>query len=229
MCEGRPEGRELRGLSCRGGVGTNCIERCVLPNEVHKDRGQRAEMEARCRTPPGVPKYLYVMSVPSRASTGRLPRASSAHCVVCPPPASCLWQTLSVGAAGGPRGWRWWLAAGIWGEVAWLGGPPHPYRPSVGAGRRYQARLAWSVGDGRVLRAQKGCRQPSISSRCHRDPKLPSVVVLVGKGLFFPVCLLSFSPPVFSIELGVGRGLLTVSNFPPKMQAGTVTLGLHQR
>lgn len=39
MCERRPEGRELRGLSCRGGVGTNCIERCVLPNEVRKEKG----------------------------------------------------------------------------------------------------------------------------------------------------------------------------------------------
>lgn len=161
-------------------------------------------MEAGRRTLPGVPKYLCGMSVPSRASTGQLPRASSTRRVVRPPLASCLWQTLSVGAARGPGGWRWWLAAGVWGEVAWMGGPPRPFRPSVGAG------LAWSVVDGRVFRAQKGCRQPSMNSRCHRDPKLPSVVILVGKGFLFPVCVLSFSPPVFSIALGVGRGLLTL-------------------
>lgn len=186
-------------------------------------------MEAGRRTLPGVPKYLYGMSVPSRASAGRLPRASSAHRAVCPPPASCLWQTLSVGTAGGPRGWRWWLAAGVWGEVAWLGGPPRPFCPSVGAGRRYQARIAWSVGDGRALRAQKGCRQPSISSRCQR-PTAPICCHLGWEGfVFFFSCLsLSFSPPVFSIQLGVRRGLLTPSNFPPKMQAGTVTLGLHR-
>lgn len=150
-------------------------------------------MEAGRRTLPGVPKYLYGMSVPSRASAGRLPRASSAHRVVCPPPASCLWQTLSVGTAGGPRGWRWWLAAGVWGEVAWLGGPPRPFCPSVGAGRRYQARIAWSVGDGRALRAQKGCRQPSISSRCQR-PTAPICCHLGWEGFvfFFPVCLCPF-------------------------------------
>lgn len=85
--------------------------------------GQRAEMEAGRRTLPGVPKYLYGMSVPSWASAGQLPCASSAHCAVCPPPASCLWQTLSVGTAGGPRGWRWWLAAGVWGRGGLAGWP----------------------------------------------------------------------------------------------------------
>lgn len=120
-------------------------------------------MEAGRRTLPGVPKYLYGMSVPSRASTRRLPRASSAHCVVGPPPASCLWQTLSVGAAGGPRGWRWWLAAGVWGEVAWLGGPPRPSRPSVGAGRRYQARPGPWVMAGSSGRRRAAGSRPSAA------------------------------------------------------------------
>lgn len=216
-------------VASHAGVGTNCIERCVLPNEVRKERGQRAEMEAGRRTLPGVPKYLYGMSVPSRASAGWLPRASSTHCVGCP--TSSLLSLANTVGGGGRRSRRLALVAGSrgLGRGGLAGGPPRPSCPSVGAGRRYQGRLAWSVGDGRVLRVQKGRRQPSISSRCHRDPKLPSIVILVGKGLFFPVCLLSFSPPVFSVELGVGRGLLTLSNFPPKMQAGTVTLGLHQR
>lgn len=134
----------------------------------------------------------------------------------------CRWGRPEVPEAGA-GGWqqgsgeRW---------PGWVAHPVHSAHLLVLGG--YQARLAWSVGDGRVLRAQKGCRQPSISSRCHRDPQLPSVVILVGKGFFIPVCPLSFSPPVFSIQLGVSRGLLTPSNFPPKMQAGTVTLGLHR-
>lgn len=69
----------------------------------------------------------------------------------------------------------------------------------LGKGTRPGLPALW-VMTGGVLRAQKGCRQPSISSRCHRDPQLPSVAILVGKGFFFPVCLLSFSPPVFSSE-----------------------------
>lgn len=140
MCERRPEGRELCGLSCQGGVGTNCIERCVLPNEVRKERGARGpgwRLDAgpsrgslstcvACLSPAG--------PALGGSHTPLLPTVDGAHRAVHPPPASCLWQTLSVGRARGPRGWRWWQAAGVWGEVAWLGGPPHPFCPGLVCG-----------------------------------------------------------------------------------------------
>lgn len=158
MCERRPEGREPRGLSCRGGVGTNCIERCVLPNEVREERGA-AGPGWRLDAGPSQGSRSTCVACPSPAG----PALGGSHAPllptvrsVRPPPASCLWQTLSVGTARGPRGWRWWLAAGVWGEVAWLGGPPRPFCPPVGAGGRDQAR---SAGDGRVFGAQPASHQ----------------------------------------------------------------------
>lgn len=166
---------------------------------VHPQQGQRWAAPTRLFRPPYVRSILAstASSLPSLANT-----------------------VVGVGTAGGgPR--RWWLAAGVWGRVAWLGSLPRLIRPSVGAGCGCPAGLAWSVGDGRVLRAQKGCRQPSISSRCHRDPQLPPAVVLVGKVFFF-FFLFVFCPflplgvCVFSVALGVGRVLLAPSNFSPK-------------
>lgn len=124
--------------------------------EVRKERGgRRAEVEAGRGTLPGVPKYLCGRACPQqgqrRAAPARLLRPPRAQSSPAPPPVSCLWQTQSVGmgtAGGGPRSSRWWLAAGVWGEAAWLGGPRRPFRPSVGAGCGCQAGLAWAVGDG---------------------------------------------------------------------------------
>lgn len=185
-------------------------------------------MEAGCRTLPGVPKYLYGMSVPSRASAGRLPRASSAHharSVHLQPPVfgkHCRWGRPEVPEAG----------AGGWQQGSgerWPGWVAHPVHSAhllvLGAGTRPGLPGLWVMAGPSGRRRAAGSRPSAAGAR---DPQLPSVVILVGKGLFFFSCLsLSFSPPVFSIQLGVRRGLLTPSNFPPKMQAGTVTLGLH--
>lgn len=172
-------------------------------------------MEAGRRTLPGVPKYLYGMFVPSRASAGRLPRASSAHrarSVHLQPPVfgkHCRWGRPEVPEAG----------AGGWQQGSgerWPGWVAHPVHSAhllvLGAGTRPGLPGLWVM----ALRAQKGCRQPSISSRCQR-PTAPICCHLGWEGFVFFSCLsLSFSPPVFSIQLGVRRGLLTPSNFPPK-------------
>lgn len=195
-------------------------------------------MEAGRRTLPGVPKYLYGMSVPSRASrAGRLPCASSAHRAVCPPPASCLWQTLSVGwpevpPEAGAGGWqqgsgeRW---------PAWVAHPVRPFRPSVGAGCRYQARLACSVGDGgQGPQGAEGLQAAVHQQQVPQRPTAPICCHLGWEGFFVFVFVFSclsfvlFSSCLFQRELRVSRGLLTPSNFPPEMQAGTVTLGLHR-
>lgn len=205
MCERRPEGRELRGLSCRGGVGTNCIERCVLPNEVRKERGARGP-RWRLDAGPSRGSQSTCMACLSPAGPAELggshvPLPPTVRSVHLQPPVfgkHCRWG----GRRFPPR-----LALVAGSRDLGRGGLPGWPTPSVhsahllvlGKGTRPGLPALW-VMTGGVLRAQKGCRQPSISSRCHRDPQLPSVVILVGKGFFFPVCLLSFSPPVFSSE-----------------------------
>lgn len=70
-----------------------------------------------------------------------------------------------------------------------------------------------------VMAGSSGRSQPAISSRCHRDPELPCVVILVGKG-FFSCLSFVLSPPVIAIELGVGRGLLARLIFHQKCRLG---------
>lgn len=171
-------------------------------------------MEAGRGTLPGIPKYLCGMSVPSRASAGRLPRASSAHrgrCPPCRPSTSSLLSLANTVGGESQRSPRLALVAGSRGlGRGGLAGWPTPSilpRPGLWV-------MAGSSGRRRAAGSQS-----AISSRCHRDPELPCVFILVGKGF---VSCLSFvlSPPVIAIELGVGRGLLTRLIFHQKCRLG---------
>lgn len=188
------------------GLGTNCIEMCPSKRGPQGE-GTRGLRRRLAQDPPGGPKVPVARLSPAGPVLGGSvcsPGLCCPHRGSCPtplpalPPAPCLWQTPSVGTtSGGPRGWRWWLAAGVWGEVAWLGGPPRTRCPSVDAGRGCQARLVWSGGDGRVLRRRRaaGGRPPAAGATETRSSHLLSS--WLGRFfLFFPVCLLSFSPPV---------------------------------
>lgn len=188
------------------GLGTNCIEMCPSKRGPQGE-GTRGLRRRLAQDPPGGPKVPVARLSPAGPVLGG---SVCSPGLCCPhrgsrptplpalPPAPCLWQTPSVGTtSGGPRGWRWWLAAGVWGEVAWLGGPPRTGCPSVDAGRGCQARLVWSGGDGRVLRRRRaaGGRPPAAGATETRSSHLLSS--WLGRFfLFFPVCLLSFSPPV---------------------------------
>lgn len=203
MCERRRPGvGSCVASHARVGLGTNCIERHVLSNEVRKEGGQRAEAEADAGPSQGSQSTCGT-SVPSRASAGQLcvlsrtPLPALGHiCLLCQhglqPPVFGKHRRWGRPAEVS-RGRRWWLAAEVWGKVARLGGPLCPLCPSLGAGCGCQAGLAWSGRDGRVLGAQKGCRQLSINSRRHRAP---TFCHLGWEGFslsfFFPVCFCPF-------------------------------------
>lgn len=195
-------------------------------------------MEAGRRTLPGGPKVPVWHVRPQQgqrwAAPTRLfrpPNVRSIHLLTSTASSlpSLANTVVGVGTAGGgPR--RWWLAAGVWGRVALLGSLPRLFRPSVGAGCGCPAGLAWSVGDGRVLRAQKGCRQPSISSRCQR-PAASTCCCLGWEGFFFFFSCLSFvlfshfASVSFLLRWESAGCFLLLLIFHQKMQARAVTPG----
>lgn len=110
MCERRPEGRELCGLSCRGGVGTNCIERCVLPNEVRKEMGPEGRDGGWTQDPPGGPKVPVWHVCPQQGQ-----RWAAPTCLFCPPcglSTSSLLSLANIVGGDGRRSPRLALVAG---------------------------------------------------------------------------------------------------------------------
>lgn len=82
-----------------------------------------------------------------------------------------------------------------------------------------------------VMAGSSGAEGQQAAVHQQQVPRRPAAPTFCHLGwedsFFFPVCLLSFSPPVclFSVALGVGRELLARSKFPLKMQAGAITSG----
>lgn len=184
MCERRPEGRELRGLSCRGGVGTNCIERCVLPNEVRKEKGPEDRDGGWTQDPPRGPKVPVWHVCPQQGQHWAAPTS-----LFCPPRSLSTSSLLSLAntvGGDGQRSPRLALVAGSrgLGRGGLAGWPILSILPIC---------WCWAQGlPGLWVRAgpsvQKGCRQPSINSRCQR-PTASICRHLVWEGFGFFSCL----------------------------------------